>query len=719
MYTGSRLTLTLSDEGMAVLEFDDPEASMNTFGRLTVQEFSQALSCLEDNSNIKGLLVVSGKSSFMAGADVTEFEPVFAAGEAGIAEFLQANIDNFVRLENLPFATVVAISGVALGGALEMSLACDFRLLDDSARLGLPETRLGIIPGWGGTVRLPRLAGVDTAVEWIASGKQYSASQALAVGVADAVVGPEQLRAAGFDLLRTCAAGNMPYRQRREQKQMPMALNAVEAGLAFSAARAQVLAQAGPHYPAPVAAVDLLAEAVHLNAPEAQALETRTFVSVAAGDAARALTGVFIADQQLMKKARQWRAQAAATQKVAILGAGIMGGGIACQSALKGVPVVLKDIAREGIELGLKEARQHLSRQVEKKQLTPLQMAEALQRIQPSLGYEDFAEVVLVVEAVVENRTVKEQVLAEAEAELPDKAVLTSNTSTISIAELARPLRRPERFCGMHFFNPVHAMPLVEVIRGSETSEETLAQVVAYALALGKKPVVVNDCAGFLVNRVLFPYFQAFAMLVRDGADFIEIDKVMERWGWPMGPAHLLDVVGLDTASHAEQVMAAAYPERMRRDYTAALDVLYEAGRLGQKNAQGFYDYSADKKGRLQKRPSERVQQLIGDKAKGQQVFTAEDIVARMMLPMVTELIRCLEEEVVASAAEADMAMLYGLGFPAFRGGVLRWVDTLGAAEVCAMADRWAHLSALYEAPALLRQKARDQDTFYSQGEQS
>lgn len=720
MYKGSRLSLTLGEEGFAELVFDHPGASMNTFGREAVREFSEALQFLEGNPAVKGLLISSGKSSFMAGADVTEFEPVFAAGEAGIAQFLQTNIDNFERLESLPFATVVAINGVALGGALEMSLACDFRVLDDTARVGLPETKLGIIPGWGGTVRLPRVAGVDTAVEWIASGEQYSARQALTAQVADAVVAPGQLRAAGLDLLQACAAGRMDYTGRRAQKRAAMAINATEAGLAFTAARGQVAARAGTHYPAPVAAVDLLAEATRLPAREAQALETRTFVAVAASDTARALTGVFLADQQLMKKARQWQARAAQPcRRAAVLGAGIMGGGIACQSALKGVPVVLKDIAREGIELGLKEARERLSRQVERGRLTPAQMAESLQRIQPSLGYEDFADVQVAVEAVVEKREVKQRVLAEVEAETADTAVLASNTSTISIGRLAEGLRRPAQFCGMHFFNPVHAMPLVEVIRGPRTADDTLAQVMAYALALGKKPVLVNDCAGFLVNRVLFPYFQGLALLLRDGADMTQVDQVMENWGWPMGPAHLLDVVGLDTASHAERVMAEAYPERMRRDFTAALDVLHEAGRLGQKNGKGFYDYQPDRKGRLRKMPSEEAARLIAGCSGTGQNFAAEDIIERMMLPMITELVRCLEEGVVASPAEADMAMVYGLGFPPFRGGVLRWIDTLGATRVCELAARWARLGPLYTVPALLREKADNQAFFYPRGEQS
>ncbi|HEY7884248.1 MAG TPA: 3-hydroxyacyl-CoA dehydrogenase family protein, partial [Cellvibrionaceae bacterium] len=234
-----------------------------------------------------------------------------------------------------------------------------------------------------------------------------------------------------------------------------------------------------------------------------------------------------------------------------------------------------------------------------------------------------------------------------------------------------------------------------------------------YALALGKKPVVVNDCPGFLVNRVLFPYFQAFALLVRDGADIAEVDKVMESWGWPMGPAYLLDVVGLDTAVHAEKVMAEAFPDRMQRNFTSALEVLYEAGRLGQKNKQGFYDYSYDKKGRLQKTSSSDAQKLLADCCGEVRTFSKDEIIMRMMLPMITELVRCIEEGVVESVAEADMALVYGTGFPPFRGGVFRWIDSVGAKSICAAAETYHALGALYIAPALLQEKAQTAETFY------
>ena len=285
----------------------------------------------------------------------------------------------------------------------------------------------------------------------------------------------------------------------------------------------------------------------------------------------------------------------------AVLGAGIMGGGIAYQSALKGTPIIMKDIAQAGIDLGLDEAGKLLSKQVERGRMSVAEMAGVLNKIQPSLSYEGFDSVDVVVEAVVENPKVKHSVLAETETQIRDDAILASNTSTISITHLAEPLKRPENFCGMHFFNPVHRMPLVEVIRGEKTGEDAIARTVAYALAMGKKPIVVNDCPGFLVNRILSPYIGAFMGLVRRGVDFVAIDRAMERFGWPMGPAYLCDVVGIDTGVHAGAVMAEGFPDRMKYDFKTCHEVMYENERFGQKNGCGYYAYEADRKGRPKK----------------------------------------------------------------------------------------------------------------------
>lgn len=718
MYQGNTLSLNALADGVVELSFDLQGESVNKFNRQTVKELSEALDWLEQKHELSGLVITSAKPAFMVGADVNEFESVFAAGPEEVRAHLALNNRNYNRLEDLPMPVVIGVAGYALGGGLELCLACDYRIAAADAKLGFPETKLGIIPGWGGTVRMPRLVGLDTAAEWIASARNYDAQAALKAGVIDGIVEREQLRAAALDCLRRCREDKLDFKARRAQKTGPLSLNDVEAGLAFESTRAFVAERAGRHYPAPLSAIDVMQKARNETRDQALEIEAEAFAELAAGETARALVGIFLNDQLLSKKAKRWEHQAdQPVHLAAVLGAGIMGGGIAYQSAVKGIPIKMKDIAQAGIDQGLSEANKLLTKQVERGRLNVSAMGEALNRIEPTLNYDGFDRVDLVVEAVVEREKVKRSALQETENKVTLDTILASNTSTISISSLAESLQRPENFCGMHFFNPVHAMPLVEVIRGEKTSDRAIARTVAYANALGKKPVVVKDCPGFLVNRVLFPYFAGFAQLVRDGVDFHRIDKVMERWGWPMGPAYLLDVVGLDTAIHAEQVMAKAFPDRLARDYTSAIEALQQAERLGQKNAKGFYDYEIDRKGKPVKKPSAEADKLVAEHAGEAQDLDDQAIIARMMLPMAAELARCLEEDIVETPAEADMALVYGLGFPAFRGGLLRWIDSLGSKQFADMAADWAHLGALYALPDSLITRLAASCPFYDRQE--
>ncbi|MEX1033055.1 MAG: fatty acid oxidation complex subunit alpha FadB [Cellvibrionaceae bacterium] len=726
IFEGSAITVQLLDDGIAELKFDLKNESVNKFSADVVDELGKALTAIENaienaiesattsGKSIKGVIATSAKDVFIVGADITQFGDVFEAGPDAIASMLQENNRNNNRLEELPVPTVVAINGYALGGGLEFALACDYRVASNKAKVGLPETKLGLLPGWGGTVRLPRIAGVDTAVTWIASGKDQSAEGALKMGVVDAVVEPDQLRAAALHTVKQCIAGKLDYLSRRKQKRAPLPINMMETMMAFETSKAFIKGTAGPNYPAPVEAVKAMQKASSLERDAALAVETETFVKLAQTSAAQALVSIFLNDQLLGKKAKQWERQAdKKIQRAAVLGAGIMGGGIAYQSALKGTPILMKDINQAGLDLGLLEARKLLLKRVDRGRMTPAQMAEVLNSIDPTLDYGGFDQVDMVVEAVVENPKVKHAVLSEVEGKVSEDTVLASNTSTISIDSLAKALKRPANFCGMHFFNPVHAMPLVEVIRGAKTSDTAIARTVAYANAMGKKPVVVKDCPGFLVNRVLFPYFAGFSMLVRDGADFQAIDKVMEKWGWPMGPAHLLDVVGLDTAVHAAGVMAEGFPDRMSKDFRDCIEVLFEADRLGQKNDKGFYDYEKDKKGKPKKVTSETTYELIKPHVAERREFSEDEIIARMMVPMATELARCVDEGIVESPAEADMALVYGIGFPPFRGGLFSWIDSIGAKTLCDMADAHKVLGGIYQPTESMREVAASNGKYF------
>lgn len=716
IYQGEAVNVSVIDDGIAELQFDARGESVNKFDRRTVAELAEALDAIEAAEGLKAVLISSAKPVFIVGADIAEFQPAFAQGVDAVFKLVSVTRDLFSRIEDFKLPTVVAINGYALGGGCELCLACDYRVMSTEAKMGLPETKLGILPGWGGTVRLPRIAGVDTAVEWIAGGAESKAEVALKAGVVDGVVTPEKLRAAAIVVVQRIIEGDLPYLSRRAKKTAPLEMNDTESLLAFESSKAFVAGKAGRNYPAPVKAIKTMQEGAKLGRDAALEIETAAFCKLASNSVARALVGLFLSDQFIAKKAKSIaKAAVSPVRRAAVLGAGIMGGGIAYQSAVKNIPIKMKDIAQSGIDLGLAEAAKLLEKRMERGRISAGDLAATLNRIEPTLSYSHFGDVDIVVEAVVENPKIKQAVLAEVELELNEKAVLCSNTSTISIDFLAQGLARPEQFCGMHFFNPVHAMPLVEVIRGAKTSYEAVATTVAYAQALGKKPVVVKDCPGFLVNRVLFPYFAAFAMLLRDGANFEHVDKVMERWGWPMGPAYLMDVVGIDTGVHAEAVMAEGFPDRLTKSFKACSDILFEAGRYGQKNNAGFYIYTKDKKGKPVKQSDALVFDLLKPHCAPLREFSDEEIIARLMVPMATELGRCLNEGIVDTAAEADMALVYGLGFPPFRGGLLRWIDEVGIAEFAAMAKAHESLGPLYVLPENMQKKLADGAAFYSQ----
>ncbi|MEO0436257.1 MAG: fatty acid oxidation complex subunit alpha FadB [Pseudomonadota bacterium] len=714
IYQSDAITLQRHGNDVVEMQFDLKGESVNKFNQLTVESLTEALDSLDAESGVRGLLLTSGKGVFIVGADITEFTTLFDTAAEDLKGFTAHNNRNFNRIQNLPYPSIALINGFAMGGGLEICLACDFRVMSTAAKIGLPEAKLGILPGWGGTVRLPRLIGVDEAVTWMATGKEQRPEAALATRAVDAIAAPEQLKEVALSMLESAISGKLDYAKRRELKSSPLPLNDTEAMMAFFTTKSMVAQQAGKNYPAPVKIVEVIENARTKGLDEALEIEAEGFAALAGTDVAAALVGVFLADQHLSKVAKTWGKKAAKkVERAAVLGAGIMGGGIAYQSALKGVPIKMKDIAQEGLDLGLSEANKLLSKRVSRGRMSASKMGEVLNDIDPMLSYEGFDQIDIVVEAVVENPKVKHIVLAETEKQIGQDTILASNTSTISIDFLAEALERPENFCGMHFFNPVHAMPLVEVIRGEKSSDEAIARTVAYANRMGKKAVVVNNCPGFLVNRVLFPYFDGFAKLVRDGADFQAVDKVMEKWGWPMGPAYLSDVVGIDTGVHAGGVMAEGFPDRMQMDFKTATEVMFENDRLGQKNGKGFYEYVPDKRGKPKKTVSQETYKLLEAVSAERQEFEREAIEMRMMLPMCTELARCLEEGIVATPAEADLALLYGIGFPPFRGGVFRWIDTVGLSYLAAQSEQFAHLGKAYELTDGMRAKLEAGETYY------
>ncbi|MBL6991033.1 MAG: fatty acid oxidation complex subunit alpha FadB [Bacteriovoracaceae bacterium] len=714
IYEGRNISCKQIENNLIEIIFDNETDTVNKLGLQTLKELKEAVAQIQMLKGVQGLLITSKKSTFIVGADVTEFTSYMKMSEEEIKDFFLDTHKTYNIIEDLDFPTVCAINGAAMGGGFELCLATSFRVVGSSTKLGLPEVKLGLFPGWGGTVRLPRLIGADNAIEWIASGNQYSAEDALKYKAIEAVVPDDKLRESALELLSRAVSGKLDWKQKRTQKTGPLKLNKVEAGMVFEGAKGFVFAKAGPNYPAPLMAIEVMQASMKLNRQEAIEIEAANMAKATKTDVARCLTSIFLGDQYLKRVCKKMDKSSTPVKKAAVIGAGIMGGGIAYQSAFTGTPIVMKDINEKALELGMNEASGLLSKLQKRGKIDLNKTLKIISSITPTLNDEEIKSCNVIIEAVVENPKVKDQVLCALEKQTGPDMILASNTSTISIDTLAKNLERPENFCGMHFFNPVYKMPLVEVIRGKKSSDETIATVMNYALAMKKVPILVNDCPGFLVNRVLFPYLMAFTKLIEDGVSLKRIDKVMEKFGWPMGPAYLMDVIGIDTCFHALSIMCEGFPQRMQVSKENVIKLMVDNKRLGQKNKVGFYKYSLDKKGKLKKELDESVDSLINKIAANPQVeVTDEQIQERMMIPMLFEAALCLEEKIVESPVEVDMGLVYGLGFPPFRGGIFHHADSVGASKLIEAAKVYESLGNIYKPNKAFVEMAANNQKFY------
>jgi 3-hydroxyacyl-CoA dehydrogenase / enoyl-CoA hydratase / 3-hydroxybutyryl-CoA epimerase / enoyl-CoA isomerase len=714
LFQGENVNVLPLTEGFVELVFDRQGDSINKLDRRTMAEFRDATACIAADPSVRGVLVTSAKDVFIVGADIKEFGELFAMPERELASYTLASNRRFCSFEDLAIPTVVAINGFALGGGLEMALSGALRVMASSAKVGLPEVNLGLIPGFGGTVRLPRVAGAQVAASWIAGGMPASAGSALEAGVVNEVCEPALLRERALGLLRRAANGEVDWRAAQQRKREAVSIQESAQVASPEAVKARATQADRRHLPAALAAIKLLRDATTLDREAALRLESEAFAGIAKTQAADSLVQAFLNEQHLKKHYRDLGKKARKLEQAAVLGAGAMGGGIAYTSALSGVPVLLKDIHQEALDAGVREAARLLERQVKAGRLKAEKAQDTLAAISPQLDFAGFRDVDLLVEAVVENLEVKKRVLSNIETEVRDDTVIASNTSSLRIDDIAQGMRRPENFVGMHFFNPVPAMALVEIVRGVRTSEEAIATVVRYAVTMGKSPIVVRDCPGFLVNRILTPYVRAFLLLVEQGADFVQIDRAMEAFGWPMGPAWLQDVIGMDVSGHVVDVISAGYPGRMPPMPQNALKLMMSLGRLGQKCGLGFYAYERDDDGKLGKTAASDTHALLSQlQATGERTFSDREIVERMMLPIIVEAAVTLEEGVVASAAELDTALLLGIGFPSYLGGALKYADWLGLAEVVRQCNQYAHLGEAYHPTSAMRAMASNGAAYY------
>ena len=683
---GSCVRLERPEQGLIVLRLDPPHRKMTVLDVPLIRDLDIALKEVENDRALKAL-VITGKDplNFAAGADIDAIESV--SDPEVIRRFVRVVQDIFQRIHDLSAGmqrvmTVAAVGGPVPGGAFELSLACERIIAADSkkTRIGLPETQLGIIPGWGGCQRLPRRVGVPTALEAILAGKLYPAKQALKKGLIDRVTPVEYLERVACDVAmgrRKCK------RKKRGLAALLVDRNPLATGIIAGMARKKVLAQTRGHYPAPMRAIGLVTRAPRSRMSDGFEAEARATCALATSSVCKSLIGIFRMTEEAKKLGKLSSGDSPAPIKTAgVLGAGVMGGAIASSFALRGIRTRLFDISREALDLAEFDHRRDINTRARRRRLAKHEALAAIDNFDTSKELVGFNRAELVLEAVAERIDIKRKVLTDLCTQVSRDTILATNTSSLSVDEIAEGVDNPSRVCGMHFFNPVRKMPLVEVIRGSQTSDEVVARVSALALRMGKTPVVVKDVAGFLVNRLLGPYLDEALRLLVGGVSPEKLERVAENFGLPMGPLTLLDEVGLDIASHAASSLHEAYGERMIP--SDAIEKFLAEGRLGKKTGRGFFEHT-DKRGSksgARKTLSPDLSSFLPKSSDALVGLDSKAILDRLVLSMVNEAARCLEEDVVASASELDLATIFGMGFPPFHGGLLRWADTLGATEI-------------------------------------
>ncbi len=710
------LTLERSGDGVAWLVFDRPASKVNLLDADVLARLDTLLGEVEAAAQareVRALIVRSGKDgSFIAGADVNAIaaitDPAEAEAKARVVQRM------FRRLDTLAVPSIAAVDGLCLGGGTELILACSYRLASarPETRIGLPEVQLGIIPGFGGTTRLPRLVGLRAAFDMILTGRTVDARKAQRIGLVDEVVPAPTLYARAEAVARAFVQGRPP--ERRERRSLgTRALEATPPGrrILFDQARKQVRRQTKGHYPAPLAALQVMKDSVGEPLDEALDIEARAVGTLIAGDVAKHLIHVFNL-MEAAKKAAPRDATARTVDRAAVVGAGVMGGGIAQLLAAKGVAVRMKDIRADALASGLRHAREIFDKAVQRRRLERREATRHMERIAPTLNYSGFAQADLVIEAVVERMDVKKQVLAEIEDRTRAGCVLTTNTSSLSVTEMQNALQRPADFCGMHFFNPVHRMPLVEVIRGAQSSDDAIATVFGLARKLGKTPIIVEDGPGFLVNRILGPYLNEAGWLLADGASIEAVDRVLTRFGMPMGPLRLLDEVGFDVARHAAVTLHDAFGDRLTP--APPLVALEHTKLLGRKGGAGFYRYENDReKGR-----NDAIYEALGAAVPAQRRPLGDaDVRDRTVLAMVNEAARVLDDGIVRGPGDVDLGMITGTGFPPFRGGLLRYADARGLPSIVQrLQDLSDRFGPRFEPAPLLRRYAQEGRGFYMAG---
>ena len=712
MASTSCLTLSFPAADIALLTFDTPNKGANVLSQSVLSELDTHLSALQKRDDLAGLIIASGKPDmFIAGADLREFVASLDADAEVIVETCQQGQSLFSRLSNTPFVTVVAIDGICVGGGAELAVWCDRRIMSDGTKteIGFPEVKLGLFPGWGGTARVPRIVGLGNAVELVTGGESIRPDKARQMGLVSDVVPVEKLQQAAINLIRL-EQQTGDYLKDREAWAGPAPMGETELGFLGATASAYIRGQTKGHYPAPEAALEVMLGAAGADIETACTMEAKAFAPLFGSPVNRSLLNVFFLTDRNKKDTgiNGGHVTPREVKSVGVIGAGIMGAGIAAANVKRQAPAFLTDANADALAKGVKNVIEEVAYNRETKSPDPQKAIAAAPLLRETASVKGLADCDLVIEAVVENAEIKKGIFAKLEPLLADDAILASNTSTIPITSLAAELKRPEKFVGIHFFNPVRRMKLVEVIRGEKTSDETVATAVAYAKRLGKMPIVVGDGPGFLVNRLLFPYMNEALVLVTEGVPIKHIEKASKSFGMPLGPIELYDMVGIDTALYAGTTMYEAFPSRTA--LSPLLPALKKAGRLGNKTGKGFFSYENKKR---KAAPDPDLQPILEKYVKSEKNYTPDELQTRLFMPMLLEATRVLEEGMVRDVRDVDLGLIFGLGFPPFKGGLLFWADTLGAEGIMEKLQPWAELGERFEPTPLLEQMATDRKRFY------
>ncbi len=715
------LSLQIDKNGVANLIFDLPNEKINKLSAPVLAELEKAVNVIDGNKAIRVLIITSNKKDiFIAGADINEIKDIRDPADALAKVSRGQNI--LTKIAQLKIPTIAVINGACLGGGLELALACQYRvgIVNKKTTLGLPEVNLGIIPGFGGTQRLPRLVGLQESLRIILSAKAIDNKKAFKIGLVDDLIREEFLEEKlGHFVTEILKNGeeNHYLKRRKEAKKKRFIFESLLFGkyFIFYLVRKDLFGKTKGQYPAPFYALEVVKRTYgRTYGTRGFKVELDAFCELVIGDISKNLIEIFFTNEALKKDegVDGLTQPSREIHNAALLGAGVMGGGIAWLFANNNINIRIKDITQNAIALGYNQIVKVFNQLKKIRKLSSEEISMKTAHVTASTDFAGFNHAEIVVEAVVENMAVKKRILAEVEKQVNVDTVIASNTSSLSISEMALALENPERFAGMHFFNPVNRMPLVEVIRGEKTSDSTIATIVKLSKKLGKTPIVVKDVAGFLVNRILLPYMNEAAYLLQEGAEINRVDAVIEKFGMPMGPFILADVVGVDVGVKVAHSLQEAYGQRMR--VADILDEIYNNHKelLGKKVGKGFYIHGA--KAVLNHQIDSILSSLRKAKNIHQIFIRDEEILDRCILTMVNEAAKCLEENVVKNARYLDMAMIMGTGFPAFRGGVLRYADSRGIQEIAIkLQELNKKHGARFEVSKLLLEMAKKNQKFY------